>query len=79
MTIATALVGPTCRRRRGSGRLLPDQSLLKQVGVVAGATRGAGRGVTRMLGTAGATVYLHRSQREGACGHRRAARGRFAR
>src|SRR6185295_14055834 len=28
-----------------------------QVAVVAGATRGAGRGIARMLGEAGATVY----------------------
>jgi NAD(P)-dependent dehydrogenase (short-subunit alcohol dehydrogenase family) len=31
--------------------------LERQVAVVAGATRGAGRGIARMLGEAGATVY----------------------
>ena len=36
---------------------MPDQPLLNQVSVVAGATRGAGRGIARMLGAAGATVY----------------------
>ncbi|MEM7119196.1 MAG: SDR family oxidoreductase [Chloroflexota bacterium] len=33
------------------------QALKGQVAVVAGATRGAGRGIARMLGEAGATVY----------------------
>ena len=32
-------------------------SLAGQVAVVAGATRGAGRGIARALGEAGATVY----------------------
>ncbi len=36
---------------------MPDRPLLNQVAVVAGATRGAGRGIARMLGAAGATVY----------------------
>ena len=36
---------------------MPDQPLQGQVAVVAGATRGAGRGIARMLGAAGATVY----------------------
>ncbi len=36
---------------------MSDQPLLNQVAVVAGATRGAGRGIARMLGEAGATVY----------------------
>ena len=36
---------------------VPNQPLLSQVAVVAGATRGAGRGIARMLGAAGATVY----------------------
>ena len=31
--------------------------LSRRVAVVAGATRGAGRGIARMLGGAGATVY----------------------
>ena len=45
--------------------LLPDQRLLNRVAVVAGATRGAGRGIARMLGEAGATVYCTgRSVRE---------------
>lgn len=34
-----------------------EQKLEGQVAVVAGATRGAGRGIARMLGEAGATVY----------------------
>ena len=36
---------------------MPDHPLRNQVAVVAGATRGAGRGIARMLGAAGATVY----------------------
>ena len=36
---------------------MTDQPLRDQVAVVAGATRGAGRGIARMLGAAGATVY----------------------
>ena len=36
---------------------MSDQPLRDQVAVVAGATRGAGRGIARMLGAAGATVY----------------------
>ncbi|WP_419861318.1 SDR family oxidoreductase [Candidatus Palauibacter sp.] len=36
---------------------MPDRSLKDRVAVVAGATRGAGRGIARMLGEAGATVY----------------------
>ncbi len=36
---------------------MPDLPLQCQVAVVAGATRGAGRGIARMLGAAGATVY----------------------
>ena len=36
---------------------MPNQSLRGRVAVVAGATRGAGRGIARMLGAAGATVY----------------------
>ena len=36
---------------------MPQRPLLNQVAVVAGATRGAGRGIARMLGVAGATVY----------------------
>ena len=36
---------------------MPDQPLRHHVAVVAGATRGAGRGIARMLGAAGATVY----------------------
>src|SRR5580700_12200576 len=34
-----------------------EQSLAGAVAVVAGATRGAGRGIARALGEAGATVY----------------------
>ncbi len=36
---------------------MPDPPLRDRVAVVAGATRGAGRGIARMLGEAGATVY----------------------
>ncbi|WP_419933965.1 SDR family oxidoreductase [Candidatus Palauibacter sp.] len=36
---------------------MPDRPLRDQVAVVAGATRGAGRGIARMLGAAGTTVY----------------------
>jgi len=36
---------------------MPDQPLRNQVAVVAGTTRWAGRGIARMLGAAGATVY----------------------
>ena len=36
---------------------MPNRPLRDQVAVVAGATRGAGRGIARMLGEAGATVY----------------------
>ncbi len=36
---------------------MADQPLRGKVAVVAGATRGAGRGIARMLGAAGATVY----------------------
>src|SRR5689334_515409 len=37
--------------------LKPPRPLLGRVAVVAGATRGAGRGIARALGEAGATVY----------------------
>ncbi len=36
---------------------MPDRPLRDRVAVVAGATRGAGRGIARMLGAAGGTVY----------------------
>ena len=36
---------------------MPELPLRNQVAVVAGATRGAGRGIARMLGAVGATVY----------------------
>ena len=36
---------------------MADSSLDNQVALVTGATRGAGRGIARMLGAAGATVY----------------------
>ena len=36
---------------------MSPRTLLDRVAVVAGATRGAGRGIARMLGAAGATVY----------------------
>ena len=35
----------------------PDLPLAGRVAVVAGATRGAGRGIAKALGEAGATVY----------------------
>lgn len=38
-------------------RNTPEHPLVNRVAVVAGATRGAGRGIARMLGAAGATVY----------------------
>ena len=38
-------------------------SLRGQVALVAGATRGAGRGIARALGEAGATVVVHRPER----------------
>ena len=37
--------------------MIPDQPLLNWGAVVAGATRGTGQGIARMLGEAGATVY----------------------
>ena len=43
----------TSRRRPVTG----EKSLAGAVAVVAGATRGAGRGIARALGEAGATVY----------------------
>src|SRR5207244_7137419 len=44
---------------------MPDQKLKDKVALVAGATRGAGRGIACMLGEAGATVYCSgRSTRE---------------
>ena len=62
------------RMRRTRRSLMPDPPLLNQVAVVAGATRGAGRGIARMLGAAGATVYCTGRSVRGAPGHRRAAR-----
>lgn len=59
--------------RRTPSCLMPDQPRLNQMAVVTGATRGAGPGVVRMLGAAGATVLLHRSQPQGAPRNRRAA------
>ena len=47
------------------------EALRDRVAVVAGATRGAGRGIAAALGEAGATVDLHRPQQP----HRRAALG----
>jgi NAD(P)-dependent dehydrogenase (short-subunit alcohol dehydrogenase family) len=38
-------------------KFLKDKALKGQVALVAGATRGAGRGIARVLGQAGATVY----------------------
>src|SRR5262245_6209947 len=45
---------PTRRRGRDNAAARP---LAEQIAVVAGATRGAGRGIARALGEAGATVY----------------------
>jgi NAD(P)-dependent dehydrogenase (short-subunit alcohol dehydrogenase family) len=42
---------------RKDGEMPSINHLEKKVAVVAGATRGAGRGIARMLGEAGATVY----------------------
>src|SRR5215472_15415070 len=44
---------PALRRRPVTG----EKSLAGAIAVVAGATRGAGRGIARALGEAGATVY----------------------
>jgi NAD(P)-dependent dehydrogenase (short-subunit alcohol dehydrogenase family) len=41
----------------GRHRVTGEKSLAGAVAVVAGATRGAGRGIARALGEAGATVY----------------------
>ncbi|PCI31456.1 MAG: short-chain dehydrogenase, partial [Elusimicrobia bacterium] len=38
-------------------KFLKNKPLMGQVALVAGATRGAGRGIARVLGQAGATVY----------------------
>ncbi len=52
---------PVKSRRPGSAKRpatpTPGRALAGQVAVVAGATRGAGRGIARALGEAGATVY----------------------
>lgn len=52
--------------------------LANRIALVAGATRGAGRGIARMLGEAGATVYCTgRSSQEGGpppAGRRRSKR-----
>jgi len=42
---------------QGSGLRAQEKPLTGRIAVVAGATRGAGRGIARMLGEAGATVY----------------------
>ena len=46
------------RARRHSGDLSMNTSLAGKVALVAGATRGAGRGIAVQLGAAGATVYV---------------------
>ena len=43
---------------------LDHDSLGGRVAVVAGATRGAGRGIAAALGEAGATVYLQRAEQQ---------------
>ena len=50
--LGLATGGGPYRRMNG-----PHRPLAGQVAVVAGATRGAGRGIARMLGAVGATVY----------------------
>jgi NAD(P)-dependent dehydrogenase (short-subunit alcohol dehydrogenase family) len=45
------------RARRAATLPKPDGTLTGQIAVVAGATRGAGRGIARALGEAGAIVY----------------------
>src|SRR3989442_15826942 len=45
------------RRQHNSGQTM-DTSLVGKVALVAGATRGAGRGIAVQLGAAGATVYV---------------------
>ena len=52
---------------------MPEGPLRNQVAVVAGATRGAGRGIARMLGAAGATVYCTGRSVRGAVRHARAS------
>src|SRR2546427_13136670 len=44
-------------RARATRRSASSRPLAAAVAVVAGATRGAGRGIARALGEAGATVY----------------------
>ncbi|REJ76559.1 MAG: SDR family NAD(P)-dependent oxidoreductase [Acidobacteria bacterium] len=46
-------------------RFLAHRALADQVALVAGATRGAGRGIARVLGQAGATVYCSGRSGEG--------------
>jgi dehydrogenase/reductase SDR family protein 1 len=48
--------GNACRFRKATGR--PVTALTSRVAVVAGATRGIGKGIALELGAAGATVYL---------------------
>src|SRR5512147_2745361 len=44
-------------KRSGDGKRRSTRPLAGRVALVAGATRGAGRGIARALGEAGATVY----------------------
>ena len=46
-------------KRNAADQDVRRQPLRDRVAVVAGATRGAGRGIARGLGEAGATVYLY--------------------
>src|SRR5206468_10330017 len=48
---------PPVRRRTTTRSVESGRPLSGQIAVVAGATRGAGRGIARALGEAGATVY----------------------
>ena len=68
--IAAAVLMPVTagvRGNRGGDDVLDRDALRGRVAVVAGATRGAGRGIAAALGEAGATVYCTgRSSRGGA-------------
>src|SRR5213595_2273814 len=48
---------PPGKGRTATRSVESDRPLTGQIAVVAGATRGAGRGIARALGEAGATVY----------------------
>src|ERR687893_2696632 len=56
MTKRSGNANPTTARRAAGGGDV-TRALAGRVAVVAGATRGAGRGIARALGEGGATVY----------------------